>query len=59
MRIYIIHFFMIDFLCSLICFDADGTFRENSLGPGEQEHREVGCICVWSVSGFGSVVQPL
>lgn len=21
--------------------NADGTYRENSLGPGEQEHREV------------------
>lgn len=50
MRIYFIHFFMIDFLCSLIYFDADGIFRENSLGPGEHEHREVGHVFVSGAS---------
>lgn len=56
----IVHFLSVLYL-SLFDFNADGSYRENSLGPGEQEHREVRdvCVCEACVCVCVSVIQPL
>lgn len=41
---HLLHTLLHDSFPSFICFDADGTYRENSLGPGEQE--QVGHVFV-------------
>ena len=51
--------FLLFLYLSLFDCNADGSYRENSLGPGEQEHREVRDVCVCEACVCVSVIQPL